>query len=69
MAAATSELMSFSSTGSAVMLIQPSSSGAERIAITLSAITRTGTDGSSVVGRVGVRKMLSGPSASGCSAA
>ena len=61
--------MSFSSTGSLVMLIQPSSSGAERIAITLSAITRTGTDGSSVVGRVGVRKTLSGPSASGCSAA
>ena len=55
-AAATSVLMSFSSTGSLVMLIQPSSSGAERMAITLSAMTRTGTEGSSVVGRVGVWK-------------
>ena len=40
MAAATSELMSFSSIGSAVMLIQPSSSGAERNATAFSALTR-----------------------------
>ena len=67
MAAATSVLMSFSSTGSLVMLIQPSSSGAERMAITLSAMTRTGTEGSSVVGRVGVWKAPP-PSNAGASA-
>ena len=55
----------FPPTGSLVMLIQPSSSGAERMAITFVGHHCTGTDGSSVVGRVGVRKMLSGPSASG----
>ena len=54
MAAATSVFRSFSSTGSLVMLIQPSSSGSLRMATAFSALTRTGTTGSSVVGRVGV---------------
>ena len=48
MAAATSELISFSSTGSAVMLIQPSASGALRWAMACSALTRVGWSGCGV---------------------
>ena len=50
MAAATSVLRSFSSTGSLVMLIQPSSSGSERKAAAFSALTGCGADSGAGVG-------------------
>ncbi|CDC28966.1 unknown [Faecalibacterium sp. CAG:82] len=50
MAAATKVLRSFSSTGSEVILIQPSSSGAERNATAFSALTRCGSAGRTGMG-------------------